>query len=71
MPKFIIHDLPAILMWLPGSRIPAFGLTQYLLGAVVLILKHTLFSDGFESFNREVVGVENGPTNITYGNGMF
>ena len=44
-----------------GSMMPEFGLTQYLLGAVVLILKQTLRSDGFNSFITEDTADVNGP----------
>lgn len=40
---------------------PELGLTQYFLGAVVLILKHTLLDVGFVSFMNEVTGEVNGP----------
>ncbi len=40
---------------------PELGLTQYLFGAVVLILKHTRLSAGFVSFIAEETGVVNGP----------
>ena len=45
----LLRTLPAILTSSLGSITPELGLTQYLLGAVVLILKHTFRSEGFVS----------------------
>jgi hypothetical protein len=46
----IIFNLPATSITPFASSTPEFGLTQYFFGAVVLILKHTFFSDGFVNF---------------------
>ena len=40
---------------------PLFGLTQYLLGAVVLILKHKILSEGFTRVNSDVTTSVKGP----------
>lgn len=41
--------------------IPEFGLTQYRLGAVVLILKHTFFSEGLVSLMTDDTADVKGP----------
>jgi hypothetical protein len=57
------HDycLPEICTVCLGSMTPEFGLTQYRFGAVVLILKQTLRSDGLDSFIADDTGEVNGP----------
>jgi len=44
-----------------GSMTPELGLTQYLLGAVVLILKQTFRSDGFVKFIKDETAEVKGP----------
>lgn len=45
----------------PGSITPLFGRTQYLRGAVVFTLKHTLLSEGFLSLRFVVTTSVKGP----------
>lgn len=45
----------------PGSITPLFGRTQYLRGAVVFTLKHTLLSEGFLSLRLVVTTSVKGP----------
>lgn len=45
----------------PASMTPLFGRTQYLRGAVVLTLKHTLLSEGFFSLRLVVTTSVKGP----------
>lgn len=45
----------------PGSMTPLFGRTQYLRGAVVFTLKHTLLSEGFLSLRLVVTTSVKGP----------
>ena len=45
----------------PGSMTPLFGRTQYLRGAVVFTLKHTLLSEGFFSLRLVVTTSVKGP----------
>lgn len=45
----------------PASMMPLFGRTQYLRGAVVFTLKHTLFSEGFFSLRLVVTTSVKGP----------
>lgn len=54
-------DLLAISTLALLSNVPEFGLTQYFLGAVVLILNITFLSEGFVSFIYEVTGTLKGP----------
>lgn len=62
--KYNLLLLPAISDIFCGSNIPEFGRTQYFFGAVVLILKQTLCSDGFLSLIYEVTGAVKGPTKL-------
>lgn len=50
----------------PGSITPLLGRTQYLLGAVVFTLKHTLLSDGFFSLRLVVTTSVKGPAAQTH-----
>lgn len=50
-----------MLMLDPGSITPLFGRTQYLRGAVVFTLKHTLLSEGFLSLRLVVTTSVKGP----------
>lgn len=45
----------------PASMTPLFGRTQYLRGAVVFTLKHTLLSEGFFSLRLVVTTSVKGP----------
>lgn len=56
------RELPAISIVAFGCKIPEFGLTQYLFGAVVLILKQTLCSDGFFRVMNDVIGAFSEPS---------
>lgn len=55
------RDLPDTLTAAPASMTPLLGLTQYLRGAVVFTLKHTLRSVGLPSFRLVVTTSEKGP----------
>ena len=59
--RYNFVDAPAICTSEEGSTTPELGFTQYFLGAVVLILKHTFRSDGFFSFIEEVTAEVKGP----------
>ncbi|TRY94112.1 hypothetical protein DNTS_031626, partial [Danionella cerebrum] len=52
---------PEMVRAAPGSRMPLLGRTQYLRGAVVFTLKHTLRSEGFLSFSVAVTTSVKGP----------
>lgn len=54
-------DLPEIMTVAPASITPLFGRTQYLRGAVVFTLKHTLLSEGFFSLRFVVTTSVKGP----------
>lgn len=54
-------NLPEIMTVAPGSMTPLFGRTQYLRGAVVFTLKHTLLSEGFFSLRLVVTTSVKGP----------
>lgn len=53
--------LPEMTTVAPGSMTPLFGRTQYLRGAVVFTLKHTLLSEGFFSLRFVVTTSVKGP----------
>ena len=59
----IYLDIPAIWTVSDGSITPEFGFTQYLFGAVVLILKQTLRSEGFVSVITDETAWWKGPAN--------
>lgn len=46
----------------PASMTPLFGRTQYLRGAVVFTLKHTLLSEGFFNLRLVVTTSVKGPS---------
>lgn len=54
-------DVPEIVTVAPASMTPLFGRTQYLRGAVVFTLKHTLLSEGFFSLRLVVTTSVKGP----------
>ncbi len=54
--------LPVISTFCFGSTIPELGFTQYLFGAVVLILKHTLRSEGFVKVIKDDTAEVKGPS---------
>lgn len=57
----ILLDVPEIMTVAPASITPLFGRTQYLRGAVVFTLKHTLLSEGFFSLRLVVTTSVKGP----------
>ena len=57
--------LPATWTFCLGSMTPEFGFTQYRLGAVVLILKHSFRSVGFLRLITADTAVVKGPTNVS------
>lgn len=61
-----LQVLLAICVDSPAASRPELGRTQYLLGAVVLILNKTFFSDGLVSFRKLVTGWLNGPVKKIY-----
>lgn len=54
-------NIPEIMTVAPASITPLFGRTQYLRGAVVFTLKHTLLSEGFFSLRLVVTTSVKGP----------
>lgn len=61
-------DVPEITTVAPASMTPLFGRTQYLRGAVVFTLKHTLLSEGFFSLRFVVTTSVKGPGGHTRDN---
>lgn len=56
--------MTAILVEFFGSIMPLFGLTQYLFGAVVFILKHTFRSLGLDKVRYSVAISVYGPVGV-------